>query len=152
MLKSLSSMLSALHVQHDNWTWLPLKGAEDKEKPWTGKQPAFQLSDGKLFEPIGVICLPAKCEASQLCDNHFSCGVDCPFYEVAASCGSGPIADRDVNVVPCTCAVRRHQSCAACQRVFGHRRNDATLAGPACCCAAWHGGSQRGIGAATGAS
>ena len=89
-------------------------------------QPAVQLSDGKFFEPIGVICLPAECEASQLCDNHFSCGVDCPFYEVAASCGSSPVANRDVNVVPCTCAFSRYQSTAACQPVLERPGEDET--------------------------
>ena len=93
-------------------------GVKDKLTSWTVKQPASQLTNGKFFEPIGVICLPAKCEASQLCDHHFSCGVDCAFYEVAASCGSSPIADRDVDVVPCTCGVSRHQLSAACQHAL----------------------------------
>ena len=120
MLKSLSNMLSALY---EDWTWLQpsrLKGRKRQTEMRDSQAACVQLTDSKFFEPIGVICLPAKCEASQLCDNHFSRGVDCPLYEVAASCVSSPIADRNVNVVPCICAVSKHHLTAACQRVEHH--------------------------------
>ena len=117
------------------------KDAKDKQKRGTVKQPASQLTNGKFFEPIRVICLPAKCEASQLCDNHFSRGVDCPLYEVAASCVSSPIADRDVNMVPCISAISEHDLTAACQHVLVIAGEDENQLAQPAVVAAWHCGS-----------